>query len=228
MLVPAELPHGDVLLQSLVLNLSGLITTEAAARYKLSSRNINDGIYDGLRLWLIWENKLPLAIWRKPLVKWVFDHPQSTAGQGAFAVPEFAHDLCKHHKLWISSPLQIGVPVHCWSQKGGEEKIAAWGVHQPVQEVTLASLIRASVPLDDLSMWHVLPEPEPTATALVLATMLEYVASTYGVGYVPLLLAAVPEHEAAETLIPAVLGVPLAEFESGWRDFLQKEYDIVP
>lgn len=224
MLVPADLIPSDVLLQSLVLSLFSHFTEDSAAYHRLSSRDM----YNGLRLWLIWENEFPLAIWRKPLVKWVFDHSQSTAGQRAFAAPEFAHDLCEHHKLWVRSPIHIGVPVQCWSQDGGEEKIVAWRFRQPLLKIPLALLIDMPVPLDTLSMWHQLPEPEPAATAVALATTLEYVASTYGAERVPLLLAAVPEHERAETLIQAVFGLPLAEFESGWQDFLQEEYEIVP
>ena len=224
MLVPVEVIPGDVLLQSLVLSLFSDFAKESAAYSKVSSREM----YNGLRLWLIWENELPLAIWRKPLVKWVFGYSQSTAGQKAFAVPEFAHDLCEHHKLWMRSPLHIGVPIQCWSQEEGEERILAWRFRQSLLEIPLASQIYLPVPLDDLSVWHQLPEPEPTATAVALATTFEYVASTYGAERVLLLLAAVPEYEAAETLIPAVFGMHVAEFESDWRAFLFNRYGINP
>jgi hypothetical protein len=84
------------------------------------------------------------------------------------------------------------------------------------------------VQLDNLSTSHYLPQPESAAAAVAVATVLEYVASTYGANHVPLLLAAVLEHERAETLIPAVFDLPLEEFESGWREFLQEQYDIKP
>jgi hypothetical protein len=226
MLVPAEMIPSDVLLQSLVLALFSHSTKEAAAHYKTSPRWPN--MYNGLRLWLIWEQELPLAVWRKPLVKWIFGDSQSAAGQKSLAVPEFARDLCEHHKLWMRSPLDIAVPVQCWLQAGGEEKIVAWRYRQPPLEIPLALLIYMPVQLENLSLWHNVLQPEPAAVAVTLATTLEYVGLTYGAKRVPLLLAAVPKHEAAETLIPAVLGVPLEEFESGWRDFLQEQYNIKP
>jgi hypothetical protein len=226
MLVPAEWVAGDVLFQSLLFSLFNHFTEQAAAHYKLALRWPN--MYNGLRLWLIWEQGLPLSVWRKPLVKLVFGNSLSAVGQKSFAVPEFAHDLCEDHRLWMRSPFDIALPVHCWSQDGIEENIVAWRYRQPQLEIPLSLLIYRSVQLDTLSKWYYVPHPEPGAAAVALATTLEYIAFTYGAERVPLLLAAVSEHEQAETLIPAVFGLPLEEFESGWRDFLQERYDIRP
>jgi hypothetical protein len=43
-----------------------------------------------------------------------------------------------------------------------------------------------------------------------------------------MLLTALPRHERWETLIPAVFGLSLEEFESGWRAFLEERYGIAP
>lgn len=58
------------------------------------------------------------------------------------------------------------------------------------------------------------------ADAVALATVTEYVTTTYSAERLPLLLAAIPAHERWETLIPAVFGVSLAEFEEGWHTYL--------
>jgi hypothetical protein len=43
---------------------------------------------------------------------------------------------------------------------------------------------------------------------------------------VPLLLAKIPQHKRAVTLIPAVFGVPQSEFERGWHAFLVERYGL--
>ena len=61
---------------------------------------------------------------------------------------------------------------------------------------------------------------------LSMATVVEYAASTYGADLLPVLLAELPKHKSAETLIPAVFGVSRKEFESGWKAFLVEHYDV--
>jgi hypothetical protein len=58
--------------------------------------------------------------------------------------------------------------------------------------------------------------------------VLDYATATFGVQKLPALLAALPKHERWETLVPAVFGLSLAEFENGWRRFLEAENDTVP
>lgn len=79
---------------------------------------------------------------------------------------------------------------------------------------------------EDLSLIHNKFLPEPGSDAIVLATVFEYVTATYDQEMIPRLLAAIPEHEQAETLIPAVFGVPLADFAQGWRAFLMERYAL--
>jgi hypothetical protein len=59
-----------------------------------------------------------------------------------------------------------------------------------------------------------------------LAVMLEYATMREGAEKLPLLLAAFPAHEQWETLIPAVFGQSLAEFEKGRSIFLTEHYGI--
>jgi hypothetical protein len=136
---PADLPLGDLLLQSAMLALFAHLAEQATERYNLSSEQL--GVYSGLRLWLIWEHELSLAVWREPLVKWVFRDPTVAVGPTGFVVPTFAHDLCSHHSLWMDAPVDISVPVLCWLQSDGEEVITAWRYYKLPVPLPLASLL---------------------------------------------------------------------------------------
>ena len=217
-LTPIEVTAGDLLLQSLMLALFDHLAAQTPAPHNQSSQWF--AMQDGLRLWFIWEHELPLSVWRKPVVQWVFGDSEHAGSQGAFAAPAFAHDLCEHHKLWMRSPLDLSVPILCWQQPRSEERLVAWRFQQSLEEVSLASLIYMPMQIDDISTRKHLSPSEPGVAAVGLATLYEYVGSTYGVERIPLLLAALPEHERAETLIPAVFALSLADFDQGWQTFM--------
>jgi hypothetical protein len=55
---------------------------------------------------------------------------------------------------------------------------------------------------------------------IALATLLDYAVTTYGRKETDTLWAVLHEHKTWETLIPAVFGVPVEEFEAGWQAYL--------
>jgi hypothetical protein len=63
----------------------------------------------------------------------------------------------------------------------------------------------------------------PAAT-VVMATLLDYAAATYGREYLPLLMANFGKYESWERLIPAVFGITAAQFEAGWQAYLATYY----
>jgi hypothetical protein len=77
---------------------------------------------------------------------------------------------------------------------------------------------------------HIDDNPEYTAghweQTLALATLIEYVVTTYGREQLPALLAALGQHESWETLIPAIYGVSAIEFEAGWQAYLAAHYGL--
>jgi hypothetical protein len=230
---PAELPVGDLLLQSAMLALFDHLAEQATERYNLSPGSL--GIYGGLRLWLIWEHDLPLARWREPLVEWVFRDPQVAVGAASVAIPTFAHDLCMAHDLWMYSPLDIEVAMWCMRSSEGEEKVMAWRYYGLPVELPLTSLMYrldpSDTPSDNTSLWTLRGDmslPDPVVESVGLATVFEYTASTYGVERIPLLLEALPHRKRVEALIPAVFGDSLKDFHRGWQAFVAERYGIVP
>jgi hypothetical protein len=219
-LAPAELPLDALLLQSVMLALFDKVADSARDAYKLSPQWLP--LRNGLRLWFIWEQKLPLAVWRESLVQWTLGDLDKAA-----QVPVIAHDLCVHHQLWMRSPLEVGVPIQCLQTAAGERMIA-WRYRYPPQVLALPSLADVQFRLEEPNTNLMKQPPESAASGVAWATVLDYATTTFGVEKLPVLLAALSEHERWETLVPAVFGMPLAEFESGWQLFLKAQYDSMP
>lgn len=55
-------------------------------------------------------------------------------------------------------------------------------------------------------------------------SVVDYAVETYGRERLPALVQALGEHETWDTLIPAVFGVSLADFEAGWRGYLEERF----
>ena len=224
-LAPVELTAADLLAQSLMLALFDQLADEARLRYDLLSHW--QSLRNGLRLWLIWEQELPLAVWREPLVKWVFWDSQITTGHKFPPEPEFAHDLCVHHQLWMRTPLDVVVPVTCFSKRGSEEKIISWRYpYPPPQDFPLPLHVSVPVFMQSEGTWEPRQSPEVPAAEIALATVVEYAATTFGPDRLPVLLAALSQHEEWEAVLQTTFGLSLAEFDSGWRTFLAERYGI--
>lgn len=222
-LAPAKLATSDLLLQSIVLKLYNRLITDVPGMNSLPNSWLR--IHDGLRLWFLWEHELPLAVWRKPLVEWLLTTPKAAQPIG-HNVPAFAKELCLHHRLWMLSPVDIAVPILCWERYAGDEKVTVWPSRKTIAELSPGAIIYSSVvSTDNMHTWQSVADWRESY-AIILATVFEYVATSYGSEQIPLLLAAIPEHEDSDTLIPAVFSVSLAEFEEGWRAFLIERYEI--
>lgn len=224
-LAPAELAPGDQFLQSVMLALFDRLAQQARSQYGLPSQWI--ALRNGLQLWIIWEQNLPLATWRTPLVRWYFGATKG-GGQMGFNVPEFAHNLCAYHNLWMPSPSVIGVPILCWQEPGGKEQIIAWRSPVPFPQMSLPAPLNEQAPLQDVSSWRTQQPSRSVEAAVALATVIEYATTTFGTERLPLLLSALPEHESWETLAPTVFGLSQEEFEHGWCAFVEMRYDLKP
>ena len=141
--------------------------------------------------------------------------------------PEFAHDLCVHHQLWMRTPLDVVVPVTCFSKRGSEEKIISWRYpYPPPQDFPLPLHVSVPVFMQSEGTWEPRQSPEVPAAEIALATVVEYAATTFGPDRLPVLLAALSQHEEWETVLQTTFGLSLAEFDSGWRTFLAERYGI--
>jgi hypothetical protein len=219
-LAPVEFSQADLLAQSVVLVLLEDFKNQAAQHHHLERAWLRLGWVwpwlDGVRLWQIWATDLPLAVWREPVVRWVF-RPEDARPAGE--IPAFAPALCAMHRLWMGWPHQIGVPMIC-NPQGQAVPSSFWRMPR-WESLRLADLV---APASDSQMR---PAGESVVgKEVVLATVMEYAATAYGPARIPLLLATLYEHERWETVIQAEFGVSLDEFEAGWRSYLAGQYGV--
>jgi hypothetical protein len=222
-LVPSDVAPSEVLLQSLVLALYDHLAKNAFTAHGSSGQRLR--LLNALRLWFIWEYDLPLGVWREPLVQWVAAVPHDTQHRDAVDIPAFARDLCAHHTLWVRYPLDVAIPILCWQNGTDEEQIRVWRYQSMITYIAPSSLLYGAIAnVNEESAPTELRLPEPGPYAILLATVFEYVTATHGRDKLPRLLAAIPQHQRAETLIPAVFGVTAKEFQADWQADLAEHY----
>jgi hypothetical protein len=230
--ISASVPLADseIVAQSLALALFDRMADQAVQRYRLPAYWLP--LRNGLRLWFIWSHDLPLGNHHDQVVRWVFnaptkekDHPGDSPAPAS--IHGFAHELCAEYRLWMRSPVEIGVPVACRPLAGDQEQILTWRYPypSPLQELLpIANDLPASH--ENTGLWQARMRLSPLAEPVALETVIEYAAATYGSERLPNLLAALPQQASWQETLPAVFGVSMGDFEQGWRAYLADHYGI--
>ena len=128
-------------------------------------------------------------------------------------------------KLWLPSPAQMKIPLVCGELDWEDLLLSPWGWYDP-----LTRLDQLVVPLrpgeysgGPDALHRVIPHPGQT---VALATLIEYAVAAYGREQLPMLVTSLRQYDSWETLIPAVYGVSVAEFEAGWQAYLAAHYGV--
>jgi hypothetical protein len=230
-LAPANISDAELLAESLLLALLDDLKAQALLRYdnaasaqELAQRARVQQLLQGVALWQLWQDELPLAAWREPLVQWDMSDARVRKPSPGEVVPSFHTALCAMHRLWLSTPLALRIPLACDDGWDTRAYYLAWRLtHAPPLRLAQFPLVTPEMALhlyDSLSV-------HPAAT-VALATVLEYAAATYGPERIPLLVVETGRHDGWAPLIPAVFGVSADGFEAGWRAYLAGQYNITP
>jgi hypothetical protein len=150
-------------------------------------------------------------------MRWVLAQPQAQLYR---LEPAFAPQLCAMHRLWISSPQAIQIPLSC----AGENRADLAPEEQTVVEspLTLAELL----PIDYGPLQLIPPRPAYAGAPVVMTTLFDYAAAAYGKPRLVLMVQSLHEHTNWETLTPAVFGLSASDFEQGWRADLAARYPL--
>lgn len=197
--------EADLLRQGWTVALVERVIWQAGDRHRIPAGWLP--LLKGAQLWLLWDGG-PLAEGKEEIVAWL--HTQERRH-----LPEArAQELCRLYALWGRSPLDFSIPIGC----------------TPAQR----AIFFAPATPDRLSALG-LPEDENDPEAysrlwtgqtsnVALALLIQYAAEAHGRDTIPALLAALKGHTSWRTLIPAVFGLPAAEFEAGWQAWLVAKY----
>lgn len=220
---PVGLTDVQLLEQSLALPLLDHVLAQARGHHAIGAAW--QPMLHGLGLWQVWDLDLPLAAWREDIVQWLYvDLPTLAPGQ-SFVLPDRYPELCADHKLWLSSPALLNIPLMCARPEGEEQSFPLWRLRDPPTR-----LDRLVVPLRPDQYREKMDPLHRTVThpgqTVALATLVEYAVTTYGRDRLPLLVADLGQYDSWETLIPAVYGVSAVEFEAGWQVYLAAHYGV--
>ncbi|HRW09102.1 MAG TPA: hypothetical protein P5121_28550, partial [Caldilineaceae bacterium] len=108
---PMDLTDDELLVQSLALPLLSTVIGQESEEHRLSLSW--QPLLNGLRLWQLWDLQLPLSPWRQEIVVWFYGGLVSAERGQKVVLPIHYAELCAEHTLWLSSPLQIGIPFSC-------------------------------------------------------------------------------------------------------------------
>jgi hypothetical protein len=212
---PAELSDTELLAQSLALPLLAQVLAQADEQYHIGLTW--QPLMDGLYLWQVWELDLPLAVWREEIVHWLYVDLPAAPG-ATVVVPKRYQALCDAHKLWMSSPVQIEIPLLCLEWYWEKLFFTSWRPREP-----FTRLDQLAVRVDQSDQRE---NSYPRGQSVALATLIEYTVAAYGRERLPVLVASLGQYERWDTLLPAVFGVSAAEFEEGWQAYLTAHYAI--
>lgn len=216
----AQIAPDVLLMQAVVLELIDHALVRAVSNPSVYSSRRH--VLDGLRLWQLWDTDLPLAAWRRDLVRWIYVTAPASHPAQANILPDRYAELCAEHSLWLPHPATIQIPLVCTQLDQLYWHPDARFVHAPPLRLPP---LWAPVYLDEEADWkgRTRAERHP-GQAIALATIVEFAVVTYGRERLPEFVAALGQHDRWETFIPVVLGVSAAEFEREWQIYLSAHY----
>jgi hypothetical protein len=176
----------------------------------------------GLRLWQMWDLDMPLARWRQDIVKALYtDTPTDMLRHQDVQSDSYA-EFCAMHRLWMLSPEMVGIPFKC-----GISDEESWVLKPWLAYGRRTHLFQLNTPLKGNEQFYdennYFFDPTEVVT---IATLLQYVVTTYGHEQLPVLLANMAQYDDWETLVPAVFDVSAPDFEAGWRSYLIEQYKV--
>jgi hypothetical protein len=219
-LAPVALSDSDLLAQSIALPLIDYMGGRAIEDHVIPSGW--QPLLLSLRLWQLWDLDMPLAHWRYDAVRALYtETPTEGPGQQP-TLPESYSELCAMHRLWLLSPMMVGIPLECRISEEG-----SWMARWSLADRPHPYLNRLETPLRGTYQYFKEDNFFNGPAGIVnIATLLEYAVATYGHEQLPLLLASLAHYDDWETLIPEVFGVSATRFEAGWRRYLAQQYDV--
>jgi hypothetical protein len=219
---PVKLTDAELLAQSIALPLLDGVIAQGGKHYAIKSAW--QPMLRGLRLWQLWDLDLPLSIWHEEVVQWLYLDLPAGDPRETVLPPDGYWQLCAAHTLWMSSPLQLDIPLLCAEREQQYEYFPLRGPRNP--PIRLNDLVLPVPPDEGLDYSNMTNRANLHGRAVVLATLIEYAVAAYGRERLPALLAGLGQYSTWDTLLPAVFGVSAVEFETGWQVYLTEQYAV--
>jgi hypothetical protein len=221
-LAPTELTAADILAQSVALAIAKSTWSQAVLQQDMRSRKdaqstneLLGSLISGMALWQLWNSGLALSEWQNDVVQWVFADVPRLSAEASTGLPARYHELCAAHKIFMVSPVTIGIPLYC---DGRDRNLVMTSLLSAHAE-KLTSFGEPKTGRYD--SYHDIGAVR-LAHTLTMFTVIDYAVTQYGRERLPDLVAALGRYDSWETLVPSVYGVSLDEFEEGWRQHVAR------
>jgi hypothetical protein len=131
-------------------------------------------------------------------------------------------DLCVMHTVWLSTPALLSIPLSCEGEGDARHPASS------PDRLSVAQLEQLS---SDIFWQESVPQAGTNRAgqpgdAVILATLVDYVAERYGREKLPRLLAALGEERDGTPLAHELFGMTSAELADGWREYLAGHYEM--
>jgi hypothetical protein len=221
---PVEITDAELIVQSLLFPLLEQVSTQSIQVHQIPERW--QPLLAGLRLWQLWQMDLPLSAWRDEVTTWAYRGLPDKGSVSSAFLPMSYYELCATHGLWMTSPLEIDIPLLCHGLDRSRT-YASWSIILKLPR-RLTDVKIAELPCRVTMMQSLESCSSYLTREIALATLIDYANIAYEPQRIPTLLSQVHEHKGWETLVPTVFGVSAADFEMGWQAYLAERYEIKP
>jgi hypothetical protein len=198
-LVPSQYATADVLSQAVGLAFLYSMWDRASVEHGARQFSAHLG---GIMLWQLKQMETTLS-------------PTVSIAEGSLLGINRLDEICAVYAVWMVRPVSYGIPIYCDAYDSGP-----LADDMPAPSLKYIALVNSSDGRQHLAS-SVYRAHELTAS-VIINTVIDYAVSVYGRESLPAFVLALDDHDSWETLVPAVYGVSLEEFEEAWRAHLAR------
>jgi hypothetical protein len=215
----AEMTATRFIYQAMVYPLTELVMRELDEQQPTQSRR---GMVSwqmlryALPLWVVWEKEGALTLGQKDVLRWLYYNAQ-TLPPSRQQMPASYEQICRSYWTWNLSPAEVYSPIPC-SEESDQPSSSAF----PQFPLHLYELL-SDTPYEEHSV-YVAPAPVSVVKVVAMASVVDYVVTTYDRALLARWVAALGDHTSWDSLVPEIFGISAADFEAGWLAYLEGNY----
>jgi hypothetical protein len=235
--VPAGLSETEVLVQLVEVSLiNHLLNRVAATWLKDVDWPMNwtwATLHTGMASWLTWDQESLLGQKYEEMIAWFYKEGKGVQIYTPESLPANYQEFCQICTMLGVIPKDLGIPFACASNVEFYSisyyvfpplNMTLWDLEFPFP-VTVPTTIRDAQELAEYyAQGQGLLVHSFLGKNIASFMLIDYAVETYGREKLSALIDALGTHAGWDTVIPAVYGVSVAEFEAGWRTYLQEKY----